>query len=901
MRGPDPIISNYLLRVVKTILVEDDFEPDILQQLTHEIYSMLIGPNSNFNTSDKLNLLVEYRDYIIRKSGSTARWNRLQRTVEDLLTIKDRDELAKYLIRLDSIVTDATSDTTNVQFDRDHQRQQSSRINPLTSPHINSRIMSSSPRVVSSASSGHPSMHNYRNQSSFTPKGSNLSFHGKTLSELVIPFYYSDRDSGLIKESDIIKNLMYTLNDLTSDMFPFDNDGIKIPVNISFGTSGLLHQLFEPALINRYLKKKLTNNRLATIKSQVIVAFLGCLQEELMTYTSLINSIFSQHNLDREVLTLRSVHLELIDPTTKLRFLFFLSTQADILPTNDFLSLLHNFTEFGDPLLKNLSNQLFKVCVKPYYEVLKLWLLEGTYNVEDGENEHFFVTASLPVESRNTYYSNETTEWLSNCTFLPNRVPSFLVGKTAESIYQIGKSLNFLKVNCNELKWCHEFAVQKSQLFHTCPQKLESLVESQYEQVINYLSYVIYEKYGFVKEIQYLHQFLLMSKGDFINSLIDKGLNLLHESSATLSSHSLMRVLQDSVENSSVKDYPKDVIDRLDARLLEMGHGNIGWEVFTLDFQIKHPINMVLNERSNSSREYLRMFNFLLKLQKLSYLLNLGWTEANSLRKTGLKQIEKRAKSIKLNLRMNPTYTLTALDSRCLWLSKTFKRLNILRNEFVKFINIVTSFFDLEIIEKSYTRLMSTLKKNAKDELPITKNERGVKCLVGGRMPIDSNFLSQWSKLPSADLDTNRELIDLKYNSYNLDELADLHHSYITSITCSRILQTQPTKSSSSRYIYQIDSFINTINRFVDLNSEFNSLLVEMISVTELLKDDDLMENRDQYDDYLNRVDAKLNKLMENLTIEIIENFEDSLEKFTEALSVDKDQSLRFLGIMLSN
>lgn len=40
---------------------------------------------------------------------------------------------------------------------------------------------------------------------------------------------------------------------------------------------------------------------------------------------------------------------------------------------------------------------------------------------------------------------------------------------------------------------------------------------------------------------------------------------------------------------------------------------------------------------------------------------------------------------------------------------------------------------------------------------------------------------------------------------------------------------------------------------------------------------------------------------MEKLTVDIIESFEDNLEKFTEDLTLDHDQTLRCLGIMLSN
>ncbi|KAH3668771.1 hypothetical protein OGAPHI_002526 [Ogataea philodendri] len=869
----EQIVLNYLFRLLRGVFPAD-FDADFVHRLTNDVFAVLLRTYSSaMSASQCLAYLGEYRSILTEKSPNAYIWDKLQQTVEDLSLLKNTDELARYLIKLDS-------------YENHQQRQKPNRLAHYDSSGIANPLAANTsfanPRNVVS-SPGLPSSNAFLPSSTFAlpssrPPSQSLGV-GEPLSNHLIPFYYQNAEYGLIPEQEIVKNLVFTLIGSTSEMFPFD-DKIKIPTNISLGTSGLLHQIFEPALIYKHLK---TLNPKLLANSQIKVAFSSFLQQELFNYTSQVNQILSPANLEH--LTLRYVRLQLSDWIVKLRMLYNLSSQIQTLPVNGFLSYLHELKSLGDPVLQELATSVYRVCVWPYFEILKGWILDGNLNREDTIKENFFITQSDTGHKLHT-----------------ERVPVFV--RSAQSIYQIGKSLLYLKNHCDEMKWCVGFASKYQQLYaqngdflDMAPNKLDKLLQQQYDEIINHLCYVLYDKFGLVKEIGYLHQLLLMNKGDFINSLIVKGLPVLNESSSSLSSHHLMKILQESIENSSIRHLPDDVLRRLDARILEMGHGNIGWDVFTLDFQIKYPLDSILDGETHNTREYLRMFNFLLRLQKVNYLLNVEWLQSNSIRRGSLNDIEKRSKLVRRHLKLDPNYHPSVLDSRCLWLSKTFKRLNILRNEFIKFVNIITSFFDLEIIEKKYRKLLNALAKTGEHDLKIHRNGRGLRTLETGKIKVDKDYLPE----------PVTTLRDLDYNAYNLDELVRLHHDYIVSITRSRLFDVHSPsargKNSGLFYVEQIDSFITTINQFINLNEEFNTLLVDMLSVTELLRDDGHLdlENKDRYDDYLNSIDVKLNKLMEKLTVEIIEAFEDNLVKFTDDLTLDQDQTLRCLGIMLSN
>jgi gamma-tubulin complex component 3 len=65
------------------------------------------------------------------------------------------------------------------------------------------------------------------------------------------------------------------------------------------------------------------------------------------------------------------------------------------------------------------------------------------------------------------------------------------------------------------------------------------------------------------------------------------------------------------------------VLRRLDARMLEYTHGEIGWDVFTLEYKVDAPIDTVLDP--GSMERYLKIFKYLWQLKRMETVLNKGW------------------------------------------------------------------------------------------------------------------------------------------------------------------------------------------------------------------------------------------------------------------------------------
>lgn len=91
----------------------------------------------------------------------------------------------------------------------------------------------------------------------------------------------------------------------------------------------------------------------------------------------------------------------------------------------------------------------------------------------------------------------------------------------------------------------------------------------------------------------------------------------------TLYRHNLTATLEAAIRASNAQNDPPDVLRRLDARMLEYSHGEIGWDVFTLEYKVDAPIDTVLDQETMVM--YLRVFGHLWKMKRVEGALNVGW------------------------------------------------------------------------------------------------------------------------------------------------------------------------------------------------------------------------------------------------------------------------------------
>lgn len=664
-----------------------------------------------------------------------------------------------------------------------------------------------------------------------------------SLQKLIQPYYYLDT----LEDTEILKYLSFTLLGSTSNLFPFDQEGkIALPLNINYGTSGTLHKLLEPAILYKHL-----NSVPMSQNSSIQNLFTTELRNYLSQYVNYINFCFNRNDL-----TLLKLYTLLVDEIVKLRFFNYLVSLK--CSNSEFLSYLYRFTGHGDSLVREIAQNLFNKTVVPYYDIILQWITRG--ELSKSETGVFFVDLR-----------DEKVESLDNFVLSSEKIPEFFPLSIGEKLYQIGKTVYFLTKYCNDLKWLNDFNKRfKSYEFELA--KFPKIVEVEYAQVINHSSIIIYRDFHLIEDIKGINE-IMLRKGDHIDAMIHKGWDILNEPSNALTSHKLNRLLVDSINDSSLKNYPKEMLNKIDARLLN--HGSIGFESFTLDYHFT--LEFINN---HSIKEYLRLFNFLFKLRRINYMLSQSWLES-----TNFKDINSYVKKLKVSMKRG-NQLLRQNDKMYMYAMKNMKKFNIVSFNMVKFVNSITDFFNYQVIELNYQSLMHFF-QHERLESDIARDVNGVKRLT--KLKPNLQFLEKINVSTFKPVIESHEFKDL-----NLDQIGECHEQYIKSISRNRLLDTKNERSrgkySNTFFIHQLSNLLSLIFKFVMVNEEFYVNLLELLNTTNTIEPDEQL---------LQSLQKRSSILTENL-YQLLYKFKGCSDVFTNDLLQDNDPLLKHLGSVLS-
>lgn len=825
----DQLIRVYTSRLVNS-LVPVEFGHEYIQSITNDLLSHLLK-SSTSSSNIEINQITNHFKTLFISNGLQELWIKFQSILKMLSQTKSVEQICNYLIFLNAL-------------------QGSEEITPLL--RSNTRVAS-----VGNNSRGYHSIEEQRihhdlqsspyHVSNHTSKtGSKAFTTAVPLNELISPYYET------LPEETILTYLSYCLLGLDSKLLSFLRDGnsIELPPNVNSSYSGLLHNIIEAGLIYRKLKTFVESNK-GKLNSPIKTAFLRSLESELNVYVNHINEYFNTGPT-----SLIAVYNALFPYILKLRLLYSLTNELN-LSGYEFLSKVYHLSKFGDIRIRDLTQNIFMQIAAPYYEILEHWIVKG--ELIDNSDE-FFIAFNTEAQ-----HINDIIE------YLPQRIPDFFVSmnKTmAYKIYQIGKMLIFLLKYCKELKWISDYSMKYSTYIFQNNQGIQSmpsnviidLINFQYEEILNYFTIVLQEKNNMFHHLKNFKKFLLMNSNDFIESIIEKGIALFNEPANSLTSNQLAKVLIESINNSSVKSYISDYKNRLDARILDLSHGNIGWEVFTLEYKISDlPIYHILNY-NNGTLEYLKMFNFLWKLRHFSYLLNSNFIECCNVKKNDLRRILSRYIKLKRQLKSNPSLRLGIRDNKIIWLMKSFNTICLIRHQLIKFISTLVKYLSFDIIENNFDQLI--IRKLFKSSSPIlhATSPKGM-----GVLPIlNERFANTLKKDEGSFLRPPKSrIITHNMNELTFDELINIHTMYLQKVTRFKILNdAEIGKHSGTSYIKQIYQFLEICFAFIKSSEEYNSLIVNYISILNV-EENLSSEDMNQFDDDLEELENKL-KLIVN-------------------------------------
>ena len=266
---------------------------------------------------------------------------------------------------------------------------------------------------------------------------------------------------------------------------------------------------------------------------------------------------------------------------------------------------------------------------QPFYDMLRQWIYDG--ELSDPFLE-FFVSENVPEDGNlisgggggDVRKGGATSVWEDKYKLNTKMIPSIVTEEFVNKVFLIGKSLNFIRYGCSDGSWVEHYSKEASRELHYGDNaSLERSIGEAYETTMARLTTLMADKFKLFVHLEALKKYLLLGAGDFIAVLMESLAPNLDRPANTQYRHTLTAQLEHAVRNSNAQHEPADVLGRLDSRMLELSHGEIGWDVFTLEYKVGPPVDVVVTPMA--SRQYLRVFNFLWRVKRVEFALASTW------------------------------------------------------------------------------------------------------------------------------------------------------------------------------------------------------------------------------------------------------------------------------------
>ncbi|KAK4297042.1 hypothetical protein Pmani_030506 [Petrolisthes manimaculis] len=358
------------------------------------------------------------------------------------------------------------------------------------------------------------------------------------------------------------------------------------------------------------------------------------LREELSEYCRLIAVLEAQNQDGGDTpvsesgggLTLRRLVLWTLEPRTRLRILAFLTHAARTLSGGACVSAIYQHLHHGDAAHRGVVRRVLSKACTPLYLTLTQWLLDGT--LQDPHHE-FFIAADPTVADDRLWQDKYSIRW--------GMLPSFISKTQAEQVLASGKSLNFLRNVCqfrapisgrDAIKAALQQTTVESLFSQDESNQLDHLLGLTFRETSRHVLEEILNRHQLMSHLRALRRYLLLEQGHFIHYLMKILSPELCKPASNLYPHNLSSLLETAVAATNAQYEDPDVLRRLDVRLLEISPGDLGWDVFSLDYHVDGAIGTVFT--GECMRQYLMLFNALWKDKRMEMILADIWKEQSA-------------------------------------------------------------------------------------------------------------------------------------------------------------------------------------------------------------------------------------------------------------------------------
>ncbi|CAN1144370.1 Gamma-tubulin complex component 3 [Linum perenne] len=524
------------------------------------------------------------------------------------------------------------------------------------------------------------------------------------------------REENDVSEEVLVRDVLYACQGIDGKYVKFDADvdGYVLPETFKVPRASMVmvRKLCELGWLFRKVRGYITESMDSFATEEVGTvgqAFCAALQDELSEYYRLLAVLETQamnpiplvsgSASSGNYLSLRRLSVWFVEPMVKMRLMAVLVDTCKVLKGGAMAGAIHLHAQHGDPLVNEFMRSLLRRVCSPLFEMVRRWVLEG--ELEDIFSEFFVVSETKELESDVSQKGKESL-WREGYRLHSKMLPSFISQSLAQRILRAGKSINFLRVCCDDRGWADAAtdaaaaagtSTRRGSLGYGETDALETLVAEAAKRIDKHLLDVIYSRYKFREHCLAIKRYLLLGQGDFVQYLMDSIGEELSEPANTISTFKLAGFLESAIRSSNAQYDDRDILDRVRVNMMVQSTGDRGWDVFSLEYDASVPLNTVFTESVMS--EYRRIFNFLWKLRRVEHALIGAW------------------KTMKPNCITSHSFVKLqgGVKSQLL---VTLRRCQVLWNEMNHFVSNLQYYIMFEVLEVSWSKFSDEMEA-AKD------------------------------------------------------------------------------------------------------------------------------------------------------------------------------------------
>ncbi len=497
-------------------------------------------------------------------------------------------------------------------------------------------------------------------------------------------------------EMGLLRDLPFTLQGLSSTTLPFSKEtALRLPPTLPPPIVSLLHTLAEPSLLYRGLatfvkspaKGLLGQSLRAAINNELrsYLTLVATLEAQIRRALAALDESAPRGGIGKAGVTLKRCVVWTREATMGLRLMSLIAEESNTKHGGQLISMIHGFSaSHGDPVVAAFAERLLADVTRPFYDILRRWIYDG--ELSDPHRE-FFVREQSPNDEdrKESKAKGQASVWNSKYEVIDGMVPSIITADFARKVFLIGKSLNFIRHSCGDSQWVDAYSKTSSkQLCYGDTATLEAWIDEAYKTTMRRLMHLMSDRFHLFDHLQALKNYILLGQGDFIALLMESLAANLDRPAFAQYRHTLTAQLEHAIRGSNAQYDSEEVLRRLDARMLQLSHGDIGWDCFTLEYKIDAPVDVVVTEWGN--RQYLKVFNFLWRVKRVEFALASTWRKCM----TGSRGV------------------LQTSDEEVL---QTWKGTRGALAEMVHFVGQLQYYILFEVIESSWTELQNNIRK----------------------------------------------------------------------------------------------------------------------------------------------------------------------------------------------